>query len=187
MGLVQPSHRREAIAIVAVLALGLLACLLASASGADARPDRAARPHPTSVVPDSAYGVNNAATGEYLVFQVRNRRVYKLEFQIQVQCRASDSPTEEPRFFSAGLRAPQGRVIPANGKLRLGWEERGEGRLGEIEVILKFGAPDSSRIIVIVPEEEGPEAAPEEAKERCDGASNLNFRRGYEVPRPPGA
>ena len=85
----------------------------------------------------------------------------------------------------SGARAPQGRVIPANGKLRLGWEERGEGRLGEIEVILNFAARDSSRIIVIVPEEEG--GAPEEAKERCDGASTLHFLRGYELPPIPGA
>ncbi len=175
MGLVHPSRKREVLAVVVVLALGLLACLLASGSHADARP--------TAVVPNGAYGVNKAATGEYLVFKVQNRRVSKLEFQIQVQCKASDSPTEEPRFFSAGLRAPQNRVIPANGKLRLGWEERGEGRLGEIEVILNFAARDSARIIVIVPEEEN--GAPEEAKERCDGASTLHFLRGYEVPPLP--
>jgi hypothetical protein len=176
MGLVHPSRRREVLAVVTVLALGLLACLLATGPRADARPS-------TSVVPDGAYGVDKAASGEYLVFKVQNRRVSKLEFQIRVQCKASDSPTEEPRFFSAGLRAPQNRVIPANGKLRLGWEERGEGRLGEIEVILNFAARDSSRIIVIVPEEEG--GAPEEAKERCDGASTLHFRRGYELPPIP--
>jgi hypothetical protein len=175
MGLVHPSHRREALAVVVVLVLGLLACLAASGSHADARP--------TSVVPDGLYGVNKASTGEYLLFKVQNRRVSKLAFQIQVECKASDSPTEEPRFFSAGLRAPQNRVIPANGKLRLGWEERGEGRLGEIEVILNFSARDSSRIIVIVPEEEN--GAPEEAKERCDGASTLHFLRGYEAPPIP--
>lgn len=180
MGLVHPSRRREVLAVAIVLALGLLACLAASRSHADARPAQ-----PTSVVPNGLYGVNKAATGEYLVFKVQNRRVSKLEFQIQVQCKASDSPNEEPRFFSAGLRAPQNRVIPANGKLRLGWEERGEGRLGEIEVILNFSARDSSRIIVIVPEEEGPESSPEEAKERCDGASTLHFLRGYEVPPIP--
>jgi hypothetical protein len=172
MGLVRPSRKREVLAVAVVLALGLLACLLANGSRADARPA-------TSVVPNGFYGVNKAATGEYLVFKVQNRRVSKLAFQIQVQCKASDSPNEEPRLFSAGLRAPQNRVIPANGKLRLGWEERGEGRLGEIEVILNFAARDSSRIIVIVPEEEN--GAPEEAKERCDGASTLHFLRGYEA------
>jgi hypothetical protein len=36
-----------------------------------------------------------------------------------------------------------------------------------------------------VPEEDGPEAAPEEAKEHCDGGSSLNFRRGYELPPMP--
>jgi hypothetical protein len=177
MGLVHPSRKREVLAVAIVLALGLLACLLASGSHADARP--------TSVVPNSAYGVNKAATGEYLVFKVQNRRVSKLAFQIQVECRASDSPTEEPRFFSAGLHAPQNRVIPANGKLVLSWTERGEGRLGEIEATLRFGVHDSARIVVIVPEEEGPESSPEEAKERCEGGSTLNFRRGYEVPPIP--
>jgi hypothetical protein len=182
MGLVHPSRRREVLAVAIVLALGLLACLLANGSHADARPSR-----PTSVVPNGFYGVNKAASGEYLVFKVQNRRVSKLAFQIQVTCKASDSPTEEPRFFSAGLHAPQGRVIPANGKLVLSWSERGEGRLGEIETTLRFGAQDSARIVVIVPEEDGPEAAPEEAKEHCEGGSTLHFLRGYEaspIPAP---
>jgi hypothetical protein len=178
MGLVHPSRVRAALAVLLLLTLGLLAYIAMTEPSAQARPA-------TSVVPDSAYGVNKAASGEYLVFKVRNRRVYKLAFQIQVQCRASDSPTEEPRFFSAGLRAPQGRVIPANGKLVLSWSERGEGRLGEIEATLRFGVQDSARIVVIVPEEEGLEAAPEEAKEHCEGGSTLKFRRGYEVPPIP--
>ena len=179
MHLAASSHKREFFAIVLVLALGIVASLLAS--GASARPAH----HTTTVVPDGAYGVNKPASGEYIVFQVRNRRVRKLEFQIQVECKASDSPTLEPRFFSAGARAPQGHVISANGKLMLSWSERGEGRLGEIETVLRFGTSDSARIVVIVPEEDGPEAAPEEAKESCTGGSTLNFRRGYELPPMP--
>ncbi|MBA3865525.1 MAG: hypothetical protein H0X42_04135 [Solirubrobacterales bacterium] len=171
MRLASSSHKRELLAIAVVLALGLLASLLAS--GASARPAS----NTTAVVPDGAAGVNKVASGEYLVFQVRNRRVRKLEFQIQVECKASDSPTIEPRFFSADADAPQGHLIPANGKLKLGWEERGGGRLGEIEVNLKFGTPDSARIIVIVPEEDGPEEAPEEAKESCTGGAG--GRVGY--------
>lgn len=174
------SKNREFLAIAFVLVLAALGCL--AASGAAARP----APHrSTAVVPNGSYGVNRAARGEYVVFTVRNRRVRNLEFQIQITCRASDSPNDEQRFFSAGARAPRGRQIPANGKLRLSWEERGGGRLGEIDVTLKFGARDTADIGVIVPEEEGPEAAPEEAKEHCDGGSILNFRRGYELPPMP--
>jgi hypothetical protein len=180
MHLAASSRKRELFAVVVVLGLGLLACLAAS----DASARRPAH-HSTAVVPNGTYGVNQAARGEYVVFTVRNRRVRDLEFQIQVSCQASDSPTAEPRFFSAGARAPQGRLIPANGKLRLGWEERGGGRLGEIQVALKFGSRDAADITVIVPEEEGPEAEPEEAKEHCDGGSSLNFRRGYELPPMP--
>jgi hypothetical protein len=180
MRLYVSSKKHEYLTIAIVLVLAALACL--AASGASARPAG----HPTrAVIPNGSYGVNKAARGEYVVFTVHNRRVRNLEFQIQVDCQASDSPTSEPRFFTAGARAPQGRLIPANGKLRLGWEERGGGRLGEIQVTLKFGARDAADIVVIVPEEDGPEAAPEEAKEHCDGGSSLNFRRGYELPPMP--
>ena len=174
------SKKHELITVAVVLALAALACL--AASGAAARP---ASHRSTAVIPNGSYGVNKPARGEYVVFTVRNRRVRQLEFQIRIDCQASDSPSSEPRFFSAGARAPQGRLIPANGKLRLGWEERGGGRLGEIQVTLKFGARDAADIAVIVPEESGPEAAPEEAKEHCDGGSSLNFRRGYELPPMP--
>ncbi|HEV7562837.1 MAG TPA: hypothetical protein VGO24_04985 [Solirubrobacterales bacterium] len=182
MRLVPASYKREVFAVAVVAALGLVACLLASgAPEADARP---AQP-PTAVIPNGTYGVNKAARGEYIVFTVRNRRVRDLEFQIQVSCQASDSPTSEQRFFSAGARAPQGHLVSSNGKLALSWEERGEGRLGEIDVGLKFGARDVANIGVVVPEEEGPESAPEEAKEHCDGGSALSFRRGFELPPMP--
>ncbi len=180
MHLSVPSKKREFLTVALVLGLAALACLIASHAAARPAPHRT-----TSVVPNGTYGVNKAARGEYVLFTVRNRHVRNLEFQIQVDCQASDSPTSEPRFFTAGARAPQGRLIPANGKLRLGWEERGGGRLGEIQVTLKFGARDAADIVVIVPEEDGPEAAPEEAKEHCDGGSSLNFRRGYELPPMP--
>jgi hypothetical protein len=156
-----------------------LAALVFS-GGAAARP-----PASTAVVPDGTYGANHAARGEYVVFTVRNHRLRNLEFQIQVQCRASDSPTEEPRFFSAGARAPQGRLIPANGKLQLSWEERGEGRLGQIGAELKFGSRDVANFGVIVPEERGPEDGPEDALESCDGVGSLRFHRGYELPPMP--
>jgi hypothetical protein len=174
------SYKREIFAILVVAILGLAVCLIAT-SGADAQPARQS----TSVVPDGTYGINRAARGEYIVFTVRNRRVRDLEFQIQISCQASDSPTSEQRFFSAGARAPQGHLISGNGKLTLGWEERGGGRLGEIEVRLKFGVRDVANTTVIVPEEDGPEAEPEEAKEHCDGGSALNFRRGFELPPMP--
>lgn len=181
MRLAPASYKREIFAIAVVAALGLIVCLAASgAPDADARPAQT-----TAVIPNGTYGVNKAARGEYIVFTVRNRRVRDLEFQIQIECQASDSPTSEPRFFTAGARAPQGRLVPNSGKLTLGWEERGGGRLGEIEVRLRFGLSDVGHIVVIVPEEDGPEAAPEEAKEHCDGSSDLHFRRGYELPPAP--
>jgi hypothetical protein len=181
MRLVHASYKREIFAVVLVAALGLIVCLIASgAPDADARPRTA-----TAVIPDGTYGVNKAARGEYVVFTVRNRRVYGLEFQIQIDCQTSDSPGSEPRFFSAGARAPRGHLIPSNGRMALSWEERGGGRLGEIEVVLKFGARDVAHAVVIVPEESGPEAAPEEAKEYCDGDSELHFHRGYELPPIP--
>jgi hypothetical protein len=182
MRLVPASYKREAFAVALVAVLGFVVCLATpEAPDADARPAQRS----TAIVPNGTYGVNKAARGEYILFTVRNRRVRDLEFQIQVSCQASDSPTAEPRFFTAGARAPQGRPVADNGKLALGWEERGGGRLGEIEVRLKFGAVDVAHIVVVVPEEDGPEAAPEEAKEHCDGGSDLNFRRGYELPPMP--
>lgn len=185
MRLAPSSFKREAFAILLVLALGLVVCLgVAGASSA-----RPAERSWTAVVPDGSYGVDRPARGEYIVFKVRNRKVRDLNLQIQITCQASDAPFSEQRFFTAGAVAPQGRTIPANGKLILNWQERGNGRLGQVHVELKFVGPhDIANIGVIVPEEPGPEAVPDEAKESCDGVGALPFRRGFELrnlPLPP--
>lgn len=183
MKLVPASFRRELFAVGLVLVLGAGVCLGVASSPSTDPAHAAARPsQSTSVIPNGSYGVYKPARGEYVYFTVRNRRVRNLEFNIQVTCQASDSPNAEQRFFSAGARAPQGRLVPANGKLQLQWQERGNGRLGNIGVELKFGARDIANIGVVVPEEQGPEAAPEEAKESCDGVGALRFRRGFELP-----
>jgi hypothetical protein len=179
MGLVLPSRRRELAAALVVLVLGIVVCLMAGSPSADARPGPS-----TAVIPDGTYGGLNKATGEYVLFKVRNRRVRDLAFNTRIICQASDSPNAETRFFSA-VKAPDGRLIPANGRLHLEWQERGDGRQGNIGVNLKFGVRDFADIAVIVPEEQGPEAEPEEAKESCDGGAIVNFRRGFEVPPLP--
>jgi hypothetical protein len=138
----------------------------------------------TSVVPNGTYGVLGPR-GEYVVFVVRDRKVRDLNFNIQITCQASDSPTSEQRFFSAGLEAPQGRRVPANGKLILNWQERGNGRLGQVHVELKFGVRDVANFGVIVPEEPSPEPVPGEALESCDGAGALRFHRGFELTPLP--
>jgi hypothetical protein len=182
MRLVPASFKREAFAVALVLALSALVCLGAAGTSA-ARP---AHPSWRAVVPDGSYGVDRPSRGEYVVFTIRNRKVYDLNLQIQVTCQASDSPTSEQRFFTAGAVAPQGRTVPRGGKLILNWQERGNGRLGRVHVELKFVGPhDLANIGVIVPEEEGPEAEPEEAKESCDGVGALPFRRGIELHAPP--
>jgi len=172
-----PSLKREAFAVAAVLVLGLAACLLA-AGVSSARPAYRA---PTAVVPNGTYGVLGAR-GEYVVFTVRNRKVRDLHFNMQITCQASDEPSSEQRFFGGGAEAPQGRTIPANGKLVLNWQERAEGRYGQVSVEFKFGVRDVFNASVIVPEERG--GAPDEAKESCDGVSSLRFHRGFETPIP---
>lgn len=183
MNLAPASFKRELFAVGLVLALGLVVCL-AAAGGSSADPARAAQRPASSgtVVPNGSYGVYKPARGEYVYFTVRNRRVRNLEFQIQIICQASDSPSAEPRFFSAGQRAPQGRLIPANGKLNLEWQERGNGRFGNIGAELKFGPRDIANFGVVVPEEQGVPAEAEEAKESCDGVGALRFHRGFELP-----
>jgi hypothetical protein len=146
-------------------------------------PSAPARPS-TTVIPNGTYGVLGAR-GEYIVFKVRDRRVRNLNFNMQITCQASDSPSSEQRFFSAGAAAPQGRKIPNNGKLVLLWQERGEGRLGQINVELKFGVRDVANLSVIVPEERTPETGPEDALESCDGVSSLRFNRGFELTPMP--
>jgi hypothetical protein len=186
MRLVPASFKREAIAIavVLVLALSVLLCL-GAASVSSARP---AHPSWRAVVPDGSYGVDRPARGEYVLFTVRNRKVHDLNLQIQITCQASDSPISEQRFFTAGAEAPQGRAIPASGRLIMNWQERGDGRLGRVHVELKFVGPsDLANIAVIVPEEQGPEAEPDEAKESCDGVGALPFRRGFELHGLPPA
>jgi hypothetical protein len=184
MRLVPASFKREAFAVVLVLVLGAVVAL-GAASVSSARP---AHPSWRAVVPDGSYGVDRPSRGEYVVFTVRGRKVHDLNLQIQITCQASDSPHSEQRFFTAGAEAPQGRTIPASGKLIMNWQERGNGRLGRVHVELKFVGPhDVANIAVIVPEEEGPEAEPEEAKESCDGVGALPFRRGFELHAPPPA
>lgn len=165
----------------ALAATALLVALVATTALASSV---SARPATTAVIPNGTYGVQGPR-GEYVVFTVRNRKVRDLNFNIQITCQASDSPTSEQRFFSAGAAAPQGRTIPANGKLILNWQERGNGRLGQVHVELKFGVRDVANFGVIVPEEPGPEPVPGEALESCDGVSALRFNRGFELTPLP--
>ena len=176
MRLVHPSRSREILSVLAVLVLGLCASLLAVNGDADARTATG------TVVPDGTYGGLESGSGEYVLFKVRNRRVYKLAFNTRIFCQASDSPTTETRFFSA-VHAPQGKLIPRNGRLHLEWQEEGDGRYGNIGVTLKFGTRDFADLSVIVPESAG-RAEAEEAKETCDGGGIVHFRRGFEVPVP---
>jgi hypothetical protein len=177
MRLVHPSRRRQLLSVLAVLVLGLGASLLAANHDADARPA------PGAVVPDGTYGGLDRGSGEYVIFKVRDRRVRDLAFNTKILCQASDSTTAEPRFFSAD-DAPQGKVVPRNGRLHLEWQERGDGRQGNIGVTLHFGTRDFADLSVIVPEEPG-EYELGEAKESCDGGGIVNFRRGFEVPALP--
>lgn len=172
---------RRFLQVEKVFAVAVMAALLATALLATGAPARPA----TAVIPNGTYGAANLARGEYVVFKVRNRKVRDLNFQIQVTCQASDEPRSEQRFFTGGAQAPQGRTIPANGKLLMDWQERGNGRLGNVSVELKFGVRDIANFSVIVPEEPGPPAEPEEAKEMCDGVGSLRFNRGFELPAMP--
>jgi hypothetical protein len=164
----------------AVAAAALLVALVAATALA---PSAGAR-RTTAVIPNGTSGVQGPR-GEYVVFVVRDRKVRDLNFNIQVTCQASDSPISEQRFFTAGVEAPQGRRIPDNGKLILNWQERGNGRLGQVHVELKFGVRDVANFGVIVPEEPGPEPVPDEALESCDGVSALRFHRGFELTPLP--
>jgi hypothetical protein len=172
--------RRPHLTSLRTLAAALLIALVATVALV---PSASAR-RTTAVVPNGTYGVLGPR-GEYVVFIVRDRKVSSLNLNIQITCQASDSPISEQRFFSAGLEAPQDRRIPASGKLILNWQERGDGRLGQVHVELKFGVRDVANFGVIVPEEPSPEPIPGEALESCDGASALRFHRGFELAPLP--
>jgi hypothetical protein len=161
-----------------------IAFLLAALVAITALAPTASARRTVAVVPNGTYGVQGPR-GEYVVFVVRDRKVRDLNFNIQITCQASDSPIGEQRFFTAGLEAPQGRRIPDNGKLILNWQERGNGRLGQVHVELKFGVRDVANFGVIVPEEPTPESVPGEALESCDGVSALRFHRGFELTPLP--
>ena len=177
MRLVHPSRKRQLLSVLAVLVLGLGASLLAADRDADARPA------PGAVVPDGTYGGLDRGSGEYVIFKVRNRKVRDLAFNTKILCQASDSTVTEPRFFSAA-HAPQGKLIPRSGRLHLEWQERGDGRQGNIGVTLHFGTHDFADLSVIVPEEPG-QYEVGEVKESCDGGGIVDFRRGFEVPALP--
>jgi hypothetical protein len=177
MRLVPASLKREAFAVALVLTLGIVVCL-GAAGVSSARPTHRA---PTAVVPNGTYGVLGPR-GEYVVFTVRDRKVRDLNFNLQITCQASDAPSSEQRYFGGGAEAPEGRPIPRSGKLILNWQERADGRYGQVSVELKFGVRDVSNIAVIVPED--PAGLPGEALESCDGVSSLRFQRGFELPVP---
>jgi len=170
-------RRTAPISLAVVALLVALVAAVALAPGAGAR-------RSVAVVPNGTYGVQGPR-GEYVVFIVRDRKVRNLNFNIQITCQASDSPIGEQRFFTAGLEAPLGRRIPDSGKLILNWQERGNGRLGQVHVELKFGIRDVANFAVIVPEEPTPESVPGEALESCDGVSSLRFHRGFELTPLP--
>lgn len=177
MRLAHAPHKRELLAILVVAAVGLAGAFIAT-GGADARPAQQ-----TAVVPNGTYGAAKLARGEYVVFEVRNRRVRNLEFQIQITCEASDMPgVTEQRFFTSG-RAWENTPISSRGIVRMNWHERGNGRLGYLNAELKFGVRDVANFSVIVPED--PSVQPGEGAESCDGVGSLRFRRGFELPPIP--
>jgi len=160
------------------LAIGalLLAALLYLLPGPTAEARRT-----TTVVPNGTYGAT-APGGYYVYFTVRNRKVRNLAFQFQITCQASDEPTSEQRFFSS-TEAPDGRVIPNNGKLFMRWMERSEGRYGQVSAELKFGTRDVANFSAIIPEEDFA-GGPDDTFESCDGVGSLRFHRGYELMPP---
>jgi hypothetical protein len=177
MRLVHASNKRELLTILVVAAVGLAGSFIA-VGGADARPAQQ-----TAVVPNGTYGAAKLARGEYVVFEVRNRRVRNLEFQIQITCETSDMPgVTEQRFFTSG-RSWENTPISSGGIVRMNWHERGNGRLGYLNAELKFGVRDVANFSVIVPED--PSVAPGEGAESCNGVGSLRFRRGFELPPIP--
>lgn len=177
MRLVHAPYTRELLAILVVSAVGLAASLIAAA-GVDARPAQQ-----TAVVPNGTYGAAKLARGEYVIFEVRNRRVRDLEFQIQITCETSDMPgLTEQRFFTSG-RSWENTPISPGGIVRMNWHERGNGRLGYLNAELKFGVRDVANFSVIVPED--PSVLPGEGAESCNGVSSLRFHRGFELPPIP--
>ena len=177
MRLAHPSHKCELLTALVVAALGLAVSFIA-AGGAGARPSQQ-----TAVVPNGTYGAAKLARGEYVVFEVRNRRVRNLEFQIQITCEASDMPgVTEQRFFTSG-RSWQNTPISPRGIVRMNWHERGNGRLGYLNAELKFGVRDVANFSAIVPED--PSVEPGEGAESCDGVGSLRFHRGFELPPIP--
>ncbi|HSS31873.1 MAG TPA: hypothetical protein VLL27_01170 [Solirubrobacterales bacterium] len=184
MRLVHASYKREAFAVLVVAAVGLAVSFIA-AGRADAESAHAqARPaSTTAVIPDGTYGAARLARGEYVVFEVRNRRIRNLEFQIQITCETSDMPgITEQRFFTSGRSWENVPISPA-GKARMNWHERGNGRLGYLNAEFKFGVRDVANFSVIVPED--PSVMPGEGAESCNGVGSLRFRRGYELPPIP--
>jgi hypothetical protein len=177
MRLVHASYKRELLTALVVAAFGLAVSFIA-AGGADARPAQQ-----TAVVPNGTYGAAKLARGEYVIFEVRNRRVRNLEFQIQITCETSDMPgITEQRFFTSG-RSWENTPISSRGIVRMNWHERGNGRLGYLNAELKFGVRDVANFSVIVPED--PSVEPGEGAESCNGVGSLRFHRGFELPPIP--
>ena len=177
MRLVHSSRKRELLSVLAVLVLGLCASLLAAGHDADARPRRAG-----TVVPDGTYGGLDRGSGEYVSSKSATAASATSPSTPRSSARRATRRATEPRFFSAA-HAPQGKLIPRNGNLHLEWQERGDGRRGNIGVTLRFGTRDFADLSVIVPEEPG-----SVRRKRSEG--ELRRRRHRPLPprlRDPGA
>jgi hypothetical protein len=84
------------------------------------------------IVRDGFYAGLHQGSFGFAYFHVKNRRVYHLRFALNLTCHNSNTGEDYPRTFDAGPRMPQGRLIPANGIVTIGWSERGGGREGSI-------------------------------------------------------
>lgn len=161
------SRRSVGLAFVGLVAGATLVTSLAP-SAADARR--------TVIVRDGTYGWIDTGGGQSFRARVRNRRVSKISFMLNMSCRNVDTGETYDRAFDAGRNAPQGRRVPRQGLYEVTWTEESSGYRGEITVMLDFdrSRPEATVGVSV------PQVYP--GLEECNVAAFLPLRRGRLIP-----
>ena len=148
-----------------ITAIGLLATVPLSAQAR----------HVVWIVRDGFYAGMVSGSSELAFFHVKHHRVYHLRFSMNVSCHDSSTGQDYNVNFSAGPAMPQGRLIPANGTLRINWTETDSARRGQISAELTFHRHFLASFSVLT----------DGSIEDCNGFSAVPLQRAHRTPPVP--
>lgn len=97
-----------------------------------------ARNHTATTVRDGFYAGITPGSHDLVFLHVKHRRVCHLRFNLTLACHDSSTGADYGAAFSAGSAMPQGKKIPANGRLQINWTQNNGARDGRISSEIDF-------------------------------------------------